>query len=116
MLARRIYYSLKPLLPRSLRIALRRIWARRILRKCGGTWPILESAGRKPEGWSGWPDGKQFAFVLTHDVEGPDGLAKIKPLAELELSLGFHSCFNLIPEGAYPVPADLRAWLVDRGF
>jgi len=26
-------------------------------------------------GWSGWPDGKKFALVLTHDVEGPEGLA-----------------------------------------
>ena len=40
-----------------------------------------------------------FALVLTHDVEGPIGLERVRPLMELEMRLGFRSCFNLIPEG-----------------
>jgi glycosyltransferase involved in cell wall biosynthesis len=54
--------------------------------------------------------------VLTHDVEGPEGLEKCQRLAELEMKLGFHSSFNLIPEGPYTVPLNLCTWLTDHGF
>ena len=116
MLARNIYYELKPFLPRRLRFALRRFWAIRKRKTCGNIWPIDESAARPPEGWPGWPPGKRFAFVLTHDVEGPDGVAKCRQLAELEMQLGFRSSYNFIPEGTYEVPAELRAWLTANGF
>lgn len=96
---------------------IRRLFAQRRRRKVEGVcWPILPGSERPPEGWPGWPEGKQFAFVLTHDVEGPEGLAKVKRLAELEMNLGFRSSFNLIPEGPYRVPDELRKWLEDRGF
>jgi len=116
MLLNRFYYQVKPWIPHRARLALRRLHARRIRRRTAATWPILESAARKPAGWTGWPDAKQFAFVLTHDVEGPRGLANVKPLAELEMSLGFRSAFYFIPEGSYTVPPELRAWLTDNGF
>ena len=112
----RFYYSAKPWLPWRLRIAIRRLWARRVRKRCTDSWPILESAGRTPGGWPGWPDGKPFAFVLTHDVEGPLGLARVKQLAELEMSLGFRSSFNFIPEGPYAFPLPLRTCLLDNGF
>lgn len=110
------YYSIKPLLPWRFRYALRRIRARRLLRSCGDVWPIKESAARKPEGWPGWPDGKQFALVLTHDVESQAGLERVRQLAELEMSLGFRSSFNFVPEGSYRVPSELRNWLTANGF
>ncbi len=116
MLRNRLYYALKPFLPRSLRLAIRGIWARRKRARVADHWPILPGSERPPEGWSGWPEGKQFAFVLTHDVEGPEGLARVRPLAELEMRLGFRSSFNFIPEGSYRVPDELRAWLEERGF
>jgi glycosyltransferase involved in cell wall biosynthesis len=99
-----------------MRMAVRRVAARRKRRLCSDIWPIDQSAGRPPEGWPGWPEGKKFAVVLTHDVEGPDGLEKVQRLAELEMELGFRSCFNFIPEGPYTVPPDLRSWLTDHGF
>jgi predicted glycosyltransferase len=116
MLRNRIWYRLKPYVPRAWRMALRRWYSRRVLRRSGDIWPILPGSERPPEGWPGWPQGRQFAFVLTHDVEGPEGLAKVKRLAELEMSLGFRSSFNFIPEGPYRVPAELRSWLEERGF
>ena len=116
MLRNRIWYRLKPYVPRAWRMALRRWYSRRVLRRSGDIWPILPGSERPPEGWPGWPQGRQFAFVLTHDVEGPEGLAKVKRLAELEMSLGFRSSFNFIPEGHYRVPAELRSWLEERGF
>ena len=116
MLFTRLYYRVKPFLPSHLRAALRRFHVRRILKRCGNEWPILESAKLKPQGWPGWPGGKRFAFVLTHDVEGLKGLERCRRLMELELKLGFHSSFNFVPEGAYTVPAHFRDRLTQQGF
>lgn len=78
-------------------------------------WPIDKKAGKPPEGWTGWPDGKKFALVLTHDVEKATGLDKCYRLAEIEERLGFRSSFNFVC-GDYPVPTALRKNLTDRGF
>lgn len=112
----RVYYTLKPFLPRSLRWALKRRRALGIRERSRLIWPINQSAGLPPRGWPGWPEGRKFAVVLTHDVEGQEGVDKVKALAELEMSFGFRSAFNFIPEGDYQVPAVLRDWLVERGF
>lgn len=116
MLKNRMYYAVKPLLPWSLRIALRRYVARRIARRSRQIWPINPAAATKPTGWPGWPGGKQFAVVLTHDVEGPRGLARCAELANREAKAGFRSSFNFIPEGAYRTPASLRDELSAREF
>jgi glycosyltransferase involved in cell wall biosynthesis len=114
--ANRLYYNLKPYLPWGFRMALRRIVARRKLKDCQGIWPINEAAGNPPAGWPGWPEGKKFAVLLTHDVEGPEGVAKCRRLMQLEKELGFHSAFNFIPEGDYAVSRELREELSQNGF
>jgi len=96
MPANRLYYHLKPYLPWRFRMALRRIMARRKRKAYQDVWPINEAAGRPPASWPGWPDGKRFAFVLTHDVESQKGLDRCLPLSELDASLGFRSSFNFI--------------------
>lgn len=116
MLKRRLYYTLKPYIPWGLRMGLRKASARRVRAEYQDVWPINEAAGARPDGWTGWPDEKQFAFVLTHDVEGPEGLAKCRQLAEVERQHGFRSSFNFVPEGTYTVPAELRQWLGSEGF
>lgn len=113
---RKFYYYLKPYLPRPLRVRMRQAWAQRIRTRGSNHWPIDPAAGRTPKDWKGWPDHRKFAVLLTHDVEGPSGLARVKALAEVEMSLGFRSSFNFIPEGPYDVPEDLRSWLIDHGF
>ncbi|MEO7599361.1 MAG: glycosyltransferase, partial [Opitutus sp.] len=115
-LRRRLYYTLKPFLPWRLRMALRRYAASRILRRHASVWPINPEAAKAPDFWPGWPGGKQFTVVLTHDVEGYAGLAKVRALAQIEMDLGFRSSFNFIPEGPYRVPAELRDWLTSNGF
>ena len=97
-------------------MAVRSVIARRKRASVSGIWPVAPGTEQKPEGWPGWPEGKQFAFVLTHDVEGGKGLAKCRKLAALEARLGFRSSFNLIPEGSYHAPAQLRSDLRDQGF
>lgn len=115
-LSNRIYYRFKPYLPWRLRMGLRRVIARRKRAAFKNVWPINQAAGGAPENWGGWPDNKKFALVLTHDVEGPGGLAKCRRLMELERRLGFRSSFNFIPEGNYQVPPELRSELLREGF
>ena len=55
-------------------------------------------------------------MLFTHDVESSEGVAKVRQLAELEMSYGFRSSFNFIPEGPYKDPVELRAWLLENGF
>ena len=112
----RAYYHLKPMLPQKVRWALRRSRVPGILRRNADTWPIDESACGQPGDWQGWPDGKRFALVLTHDVESAEGVGKTRNLAELEMTHGFRSSFNFIPEGSYETPEELREWLVENGF
>ncbi len=78
-------------------------------------WPILDSAGNRPAGFPEWPDGKQFAFVLMHDVETAFGQDKVFNLAELEKEKGFRSSFNFVPE-RYEQNYDLHSHLKANGF
>jgi len=112
----RAYYRIKPFIPRRLRWALRRSRARGIVRDCRSTWPIDVTSAAPPANWPGWPDGNEFAFVITHDVESRSGLTRVADLAQLEVALGLRSSFNFIPEGPYGDPVELRAWLEERGF
>ena len=73
-------------------------------------------AGGKPPGWPGWPEGKQFAFVLTHDVEGSKGLSRVPRLMDLEVRHGFRSSFNFVPEGEYAVSAGFTRKAIREGF
>jgi hypothetical protein len=111
----RFFYLVKPLIPRGVQLALRRQLILRKRKQCADVWPILESAGRLPAGWEGWPEGKQFAFVLTHDVDTAKGHDNCLRLADLEESYGFRSSFNFVPE-RYRVSSELRHELLRRGF
>jgi peptidoglycan/xylan/chitin deacetylase (PgdA/CDA1 family) len=115
MLTHRIYYQLKPLIPRSLQILLRRGVALRKRKSFTHVWPIDEKAGTVPQEWSGWPDGKKFALVLMHDVDTEKGHEKCLQLMQLDEKMGFRSSFNLVPE-RYHVSSEVRRILVQKGF
>ena len=116
MLRNTFYYHVKPLVPNGARLKLRSWLARRKRPQMNAVWPVLPGSERTPAKWPGWPGGKTFALVLTHDVEGPDGLQKCLRLMEIEKKWGFRSCFNFIPEGDYRVPVELRDELARNGF
>ncbi len=116
MLVNRIYYFLKPIMPWRLRLALRRWRANRRRRAFADVWPVDSRAGRTPPGWPGWPGGKRFAVVLTHDVEGCKGMARVEQLMNVERKHGFTSCFNFVPEGEYRLPDAMREILERSGF
>ena len=99
-----------------VRTAIRRQMARRLRKRVGEVWPIMPGSERLPENWPGWPGGKKFAFVLTHDVESKAGLSRCRSLMQLELDLGFRSCFNFVPEGDYRIPVEFRQELIANGF
>jgi len=111
-----MYYFTKPAIPLKVRLALRSILATHIRKANAGIWPINEAASKVPARWPGWPEGKKFAFVLTHDVEGKKGLDRVRELAHLEIELGFRSAFNFVPEGEYRVLESLRGFLTENGF
>lgn len=111
----RLYYRIKPLLPRPLQIALRRTHVKFKRRSVRHVWPIEERAARPPAGWPGWPDGKTFAVVLTHDVEQAVGLDKCRAVMAMETAAGVRSSFNFVP-ARYAVPPELRQALIAGGF
>jgi hypothetical protein len=111
-----IFYALKPFIPRQLQITIRRQIAKHKCRKNGYLWPIDPNAAKPPEGWPGWPDGKKFALVLSHDVDTLKGYNDVLKLADIEEAMGFRSSFNFVPERYGVVALDLLGELKQRGF
>ncbi|UFS71100.1 hypothetical protein LPW11_02660 [Geomonas sp. RF6] len=111
----RAYYHIKPFLPRRVQIGIRSTVARAKRKMYQETWPIDRCAAVRPDGWRGWPDGKEFAFVLTHDVDTARGVQRCGELMDLERELGFVSSFNFVAQD-YNTPAELRKTLEGNGF
>jgi peptidoglycan/xylan/chitin deacetylase (PgdA/CDA1 family) len=108
------YYALRPVIPRWLQITARRYLAGRVRRENEACWPISEDACALPPSWPGWPGGKRFAVVLTHDVEMESGVLRCENLAGLEEDRGLRSAFGFVPL-RYETPQLLRRTLVERG-
>lgn len=129
-LIRRLYYWLKPLMPKWIKQSLHQIYGAKTKDEYL-KWPIedrfvqfLWETLRQALLIDGklrvlfpyfWPEGKQFAFVITHDIESADGQRLTPVLADLEESLGFYSTFNFVPE-RYPLDFGLIKDLKRRGF
>jgi len=118
-----LYYRVKPAVPRRLQIAVRRRYARRlrIRHEREGAfprWPIeplaaeharaelrerARRAGGEPVPFvEPWPHGHRFAYVLTHDVEGPAGLANVGRVLAVERRHGVVSSWYLVADD-YPI-------------
>lgn len=109
------YYHIKPLIPRRIQIYLRHRLGKKYRAKYAEVWPIDQHAAQKPPNWNGWPEHKEFAFVLTHDVETASGCARCLKLMDLDSSLGFRSSFNFVAAD-YPIPSQLHTTLIQHGF
>jgi hypothetical protein len=125
------YYALKPFLPRSLQLWLRRRYTRIQETTPFPHWPVepvlsdtvkrlLQEVGAA-SGLSElphlgfWPGEKQWALVLTHDVEGVEGIRNISRIAALEERYGFRSSWNFVPR-RYPFDRSIIDDLKSRGF
>lgn len=113
---KKIFYIIKPLVPRKLQLQLRRKLIFSKLPSYKDIWPILKGSEKKPEYFSGWPEGKQFTLVLTHDVEHKRGYDRVIKLMEIEKELGFVSSFNFVPKRDYIVEKELLQNLRENGF
>ncbi|MHB1836297.1 MAG: polysaccharide deacetylase family protein [Solirubrobacteraceae bacterium] len=124
------YYALKPLIPRPVQLAARRVYAHRQRRRDFPRWPIepvlvarmheqlagelrRSGAGRLAvRGW--WPAPYLCACVLTHDVEGAAGLERIDEIVAIERKHGLRSSWNFVAED-YEIPAGTFDRLRDAG-
>jgi peptidoglycan/xylan/chitin deacetylase (PgdA/CDA1 family) len=129
--SRRLYYALKPVIPRPVRVGLRQGYHAVQQDNSQLNWPVEDryarfqaQAARAVVGKRGltempfiqfWPDGHQFALVLTHDVETAQGQGFVREVAALEERYGFVSSFNFVPE-LYPLDLAFLAELRERGF
>ncbi len=97
-------------------MAIRRYFAQRKRKRYQEAWPIDPSSSEAPANWNGWPEQKQFAFILSHDVESQIGYDQLDKLLQIEESLGFRSVVNFIPKGQYRVTEERLLNLKERGF
>lgn len=126
----RAYYALKKLVPRAVQLTARRALIRAQGVPAFPSWPgdtsvstlvrfyaqcALRAAGLHEGSFTWfWPERRHAAIILTHDVEGDDGIRLALELADLEESHGFRSSFNF---GAwYRIDAGVLRELRDRGF
>ena len=127
--ALRVYYRMRPFLPRPLQIALRRAYAPIQAGSRFPAWPLEESlhgfyhtvlgwvadVAEGPVPWiAPWPEGRSWALVLTHDVETAEGLRLIPVLANVEEGRGYVSSWNFVPK-RYNVPESVLTELANRG-
>jgi len=45
---------------------------------------------------SPWPDGKKFAFCVSHDLESGHSLKDLRRLVDTDKSFGFKGCWNIV--------------------
>lgn len=114
-LSKMFYYVVKPLMPEWFRLLLRRTLVLVQQKKYADVWPIFEPAAARPVQWPGWPGGKRFALVLTHDVDTGAGNEKVPLLMELDRSLGFTATFFFVPD-EYEHPDKHHDMLRRNGF
>ena len=130
-LARRSYYRVRPILPRSTQMRLRRSFSRVQAKAEFPRWPIETAlhefyrllfslvagiAAEPVPTIASWPRTFRWALVLTHDVEGAVGLRNLLPLLEVELRRGYRSSWNFVPENEAPPEDVLLQELSTRGF
>jgi len=131
-LVRKAYYAVRPILPVAVRKHLQRLSLRGWERKPFPRWPLdrsvdqiferllllaLQAQGLEkiPFIWF-WPEGKSACAIMTHDVETKTGLEFCPSLMDLNDSYGIKSSFQIIPEGRYVTPQEVREEIERRGF
>ena len=125
----RAYYRVRPVLPRRVQIALRRRFARLQARSRFPRWPVETClhdffdlmfailagiAGGAIPHIAPWPDGYEWALVLTHDVEHATGLAFAPEVLGVEADHGLRSAWNIVPR-RYPVDLSEVRTLIAAG-
>ena len=128
--ALRMYYLLRPLLPRRLQLVMRRLFSRIQARTSFPRWPyepalhdlarriyafLVEITDAPPPWIAPWPAPYSWALVMTHDVETATGYNKMLEICALEEARGYRSSWNFVPR-RYAVEDARVEELTDRGF
>ncbi len=120
----KLYYIIKPMIPRALQIYIRRLTANFILRD--GYESIEEVYQRIliehieknqkqfPFVWF-WPRRMEMASLVTHDIETLSGFRRVLQLADIDDRHHIKSSFKFVPEG-YHIDYGVIRELKNRGF
>lgn len=131
-LLKKIYYQLRPLTNRSLRIGVQKLRASNWEKRQFPRWPVdttvenlcetLLSLSLKanrlesiPFIWF-WPHGARACVAMTHDVEATAGRDFSMRLADMDDSFGIKASFHVVPEKRYQVTPEYLEGLRSRGF
>lgn len=129
---RQLYYSLRPLLPLSLRSPLQRLYLEHREKPRFPAWPIdttvdelmnrllllsLKSAGLDtfPFIWF-WPEGATACSIMTHDVETQAGKQFCSNLMGINEEFGIPASFQIVPEERYDASIEFINSIKERGF
>jgi len=122
--AKKLYYLLKPFIPRFMQIYLRQRSASNIKNnEYEGVESIYlktlkEELKKSKDGiyfiWF-WKSDYKMASVITHDVETKYGFKNVLKLADIDEKYGFRSSFGFVPE-RYRIENNILNELKDRGF
>jgi hypothetical protein len=126
------YYLVRELLPVSFRRHLQRAYFKEWQSLPFPHWPVdftvdrlhevflrltMKACGceKVPFIWF-WPDGASGCLIITHDVETAAGRDFTSSLMDIDLSHGFKSSFQVVPERRYEVSDSFVNEIRDRGF
>jgi hypothetical protein len=126
------YYSIRPLMPVSVRKHLQRVRLRGWERIAFPKWPVdrtvnelfetvmmyaLRANGVKriPFVWY-WPDGAPGAAIMTHDVETAQGRDFCSAIMDIDDAYGIKASFQVVPEQRYQVTQGYLDSMTKRGF
>lgn len=117
---RAAYYTARPALPVAFRKYLQRLALHGWDTRPFPSWPVdttvekliknmwarllhTTRATELPFIWF-WPDGKEAALIMTHDVETAAGRDFCSAMMNMERQFGVVSAFEVVPEDRYTVP------------
>jgi hypothetical protein len=130
-LARKAYYTIRPLLPVSVRKHLQRAYLSDWDRIPFPSWPVDRTVEnifeqmlllsmkfcaveKIPFVWF-WPEGYTGCMMMTHDIETEAGRDFSTHLADIDCSLGIKSSFQVVPEERYAVRPEFLDSLRSKG-
>ena len=131
-LIREMYYVVREFLPVWFRRHLQRAYFKNWQSILFPHWPVdftvdslhegllqlsmrAQGSDQVPFIWF-WPDGASGCLILTHDVETAAGRDFCSSLMDIDLSHGFKSSFQVVPEKRYEVPESLVSEIRSRAF
>jgi len=126
------YYTVRPLLPVSVRKHLQRVHLKRWDQIPFPKWPVdrtvnelfellmmyelrAQDVNRVPFIWF-WPDGAPSAAIMTHDVETTEGRDFCGTMMDIDDAYGIKSSFQVVPEKRYQVTHNYLDSITKRGF